>query len=145
MNSSLPRQVLRGLAFGAIATVPMTAAFWAARRAGFLDELPPHKAVRSVAPAIPEPGLSWASAIAHLLVGGVAGATYSVLPERIRGPVTGTVFGLAVWAVGYEGVMPAATEIAPAHRDKRQRALTILVAHVIYGSALGLLFGRTRH
>jgi hypothetical protein len=33
--------------------------------------------------------------------------------------------------------MPRVTEMPLAHRDKRSRALTILIAHVIYGLSLG--------
>jgi uncharacterized membrane protein YagU involved in acid resistance len=135
---SLARRVIVGFAIGAGATVPMTGEFLLARRAGLLDEVPPHKAIRSVAPRIPEPRLSWGSAIAHLAVGGVAGAAYAAMvPRRYRGARSGILFGIGVWALGYEVVMPTATEMAPAHRDRRDRAASIFVAHLIYGAALG--------
>jgi hypothetical protein len=38
-----------------VATVPMTGEFRGALRAGLIDELPPHKAIRSIAPQLPEP------------------------------------------------------------------------------------------
>jgi hypothetical protein len=38
---------------------------------------------------------------------------------------------------GYEFLMPRVTGMPLAHRDKRSRALTILIAHVIYGLSLG--------
>jgi hypothetical protein len=134
------RNSVLGAACGAAATVLMTGAFWVSRRAALIDEIPPHKAVRSVAPRLPEPELSVASAIAHLLVGGGAGAIYGgAVPQRRHNAATGVLFGLAVWFVGYEGVMPAATDIEPAHRDQRSRAATILVAHIVFGAALGSL------
>lgn len=134
----LMKKLLLGFGLGASATVPMTLEFLAARRAGFLDEIPPHKAIRSVAARMTEPKLSLASALAHLAIGGLAGAAYTVLvPARLRGIATGVIFGLGVWATGYEFVMPAATDIAPAHRDRRPRAASILIAHIIFGATLG--------
>jgi hypothetical protein len=139
------RRAISGFVAGAVATLPMTGAFWVSRRRGFIDELPPHKATSSVAPRVPEPRLSWISAVAHLIIGAGAGATYgAAVPRRSWGPVTGAAFGLAVWVVGYEGVMPAVTDIRPAHRDDGPSALTIFVAHIIYGAALGLLVSRSR-
>jgi ABC-type xylose transport system permease subunit len=131
------REAAVGFASGVLATVPMTAEFRAAWRAGLIDEIPPHKAIRSVTSRLSEPRLSFVSAIAHLLVGGVAGSFYGVLvPRRMQSLASGTLFGLAVWAIGYELLMPAATDIAPAHRDQRSRAATIVIAHVIFGAAL---------
>jgi uncharacterized membrane protein YagU involved in acid resistance len=133
------KRAATGFASGSLATIPMTGEFWFAWRVGFLDEVPPHKAIRSVAPEVQEPRLSWVSALAHLAVGGVAGAAYAVLvPERARGIASGMVFGLGLWATGYEVVMPAATDIEPAHRDNRSRAATIFIAHLIFGAVLGL-------
>jgi hypothetical protein len=127
-----------GFLAGALATVPMSGEFLAARRARLIDELPPHKAIRSVAPSLPEPRLSRISAVAHLLIGGGAGACYAtVLPRKARGPISGIVFGISVWLAGYEAVMPVVTDIPPAHRDQRGRAGTILLAHLIYGAVLG--------
>jgi hypothetical protein len=44
---------------------------------------------------------------------------------------------LVVWLFGYEFLMPRMTGMPLAHRDKRSRALTILIVHVIYGLSLG--------
>ena len=140
---SVIRRAIVGFAAGALATVPMTIEFWAAWRSPRVDEIPPHKAVRSITQHLNEPQLSWMSALAHLAVGGLAGAAYAVLvPKRLRGIGSGIWFGLAVWATGYEVVMPAVTDIAPAHRDQRSRAATIFIAHIIYGATLGLAVAR---
>ena len=144
-GTSTLRSAISGFVAGAVATVPMTGAFWVSRRGGLIDEIPPHKAVRSVAHRLPEPHLSWISAVGHLLIGAGAGATYgAAVPRRSWGPFTGAAFGVVVWVVGYEAVMPAATDIRPAHRDHRPRTLTIFVAHIIYGVVLGLLVSRSR-
>ena len=142
-SMSVFKRAIVGFAGGALATVPMTIEFWAAWRSHRIDEIPPHKAARSITQHLHEPQLSWMSALAHLAVGGVAGAAYAVLvPKRFRGVGSGIWFGLAVWVTGYEVVMPAVTDIAPAHRDQKSRAATILIAHIIYGATLGLAVAR---
>jgi hypothetical protein len=132
-----------GFLAGAIATAPMTGEFWLARRGRFIDELPPHKAIRSVTSGLREPHLSWVAAVAHLLIGGSAGALYgAAVPRRFRGALSGAAFGVAVWATGYEAVMPVATEMPAAHTDDRRRVGTILVAHLVYGAVLGATSNR---
>jgi hypothetical protein len=134
------KRLLLGFLFGALATVPMTAEFLVARKRGLIDEVPPHKAIRSVTTGLHDPALTVVSGLSHVAVGGAAGAVYTaVLPRRMRGAVSGTLFGIGVWLAGYEAVMPAATDIRPAHRDRRDRAKTIFIAHLIYGATLGLL------
>lgn len=142
-TSSIPARALLGFALGALATIPMTGVFLVARRVSLLDEVPPHKAIRSLAPQLPEPRLSLISGFAHLLVGAIAGIAYGTLvPLRFRCSFSGAAFGAAVWAAGYEAVMPLVTEMPPAHRDLKRRAGTIFAAHLVYGAALGasLLF-----
>jgi hypothetical protein len=132
------RRLLRGLVLGAIATVPMTAIFLMGRAAGTLDEVPPRKVARRLAPRSGEPALSMLGAAVHLLIGAGSGAAYALLSPRIaRGAGTGALYGVALWAIGYEVVMPAVTDLVPAHRDRRRRALTILLAHTVYGTVLG--------
>jgi hypothetical protein len=117
----------------------MTAVFWVARASKLIDEVPPHKAIRSVTRHLREPSLSLVSGGAHILVGAAAGAIFGlVVPRKRQGPLTGLLFGLGVWVTGYEVVMPSATDIAPAHRDRRRRALVIFAAHVVFGTILGI-------
>jgi hypothetical protein len=141
----LAKRAASGFLAGAVATVPMTGEFWLAHRARLIDELPPHKAIRSATSDLDEPQLSLVAGIAHLMIGGAAGAIYgAVVPSRLRGALSGAAFGLAVWATGYEIVMPTATEMPPAHRDDRRRVGTIFVAHIVYGAALGTGLGAIR-
>lgn len=55
----------------------------------------------------------------------------------------GIVFGLSVWAASYEGWLPVANVLPPAHRDKPGRASSIIAAHIVYGITLGLLGRKT--
>ncbi len=136
-------RAVEGAVDGSIAVIPMTMVFWGARVAGLLDEVPPHKAMRSLMPERREPELSLLSGAAHIAVGASLGSAFTVLDRRPCSRVAaGLLFGMGAWLVGYEVVMPATTDIAPAHRDRRARALVIFIAHIVYGYALGSLRGR---
>jgi hypothetical protein len=130
--------ILRGLGGGLVALVPMSAWFAVAQREGALDEFPPGKAAGAVFGASSKPARSLLGAGAHMLIGGSVGAAYGAAPDRVRhGIPTGIVAGCVVWLIGYELVMPRLTDMPPAHRDRRDRAGAILVAHLIFGSVLG--------
>jgi uncharacterized membrane protein YagU involved in acid resistance len=89
-----------------------------------------------------EPRQTQVATIAHYLVGGTAGAVYQIATRRFpRGVTSGVLFGLLVWLLGYEVVMPAATGMPKAHKDNRRRAIAILLAHIVYGAALGRASG----
>jgi hypothetical protein len=128
-----------------LATIPMSVVFFAARRLHLIDELPPHRIVRSVAGSLEEPERGWVAAALHLAIGAGGGIVYRMLTRRRgRGLVSGFVFGIAMWFAAYEGAVPAITDIEPAHRDERRRAVTILVAHAVYGMFLGWLLRSRR-
>lgn len=140
MAARIVRSAFAGLVAGSIATFVMSRGFNVAQSVGAITELPPRRAVRVVSPQITEPNRSVVAAIAHYLVGGGAAALYGVctsVQPRSRGALTGLLFGLCVWAVGYEFLMPTATGMPLAHNDRRPRAVAILVAHAIYGLSLG--------
>ena len=51
----------------------------------------------------------------------------------------GATYGFLVWAAGYEGWVPMLGILPPAHRDRRSRVATMMLAHLVYGSVLGRL------
>jgi len=140
---------------GSAATLAMTGAMLAARRAGFLGELPPRRisrhALRRVrwAPAAPRSPRekSRVSAAAHVGFGAAAGALFEgafARPARppAAGPLAGAAFGIAVWLVSYAGWVPAFGILPPPHRDRPPRQVAMVLAHLVYGVALGALAGR---
>ena len=132
------RTLAAGFAAGLAATVPMTATFSLAQRVGAIGQLPPDKAVQAMRPGPDDHGQTLLAGLAHLLVGGSAGAAYALLTRRVpRGIATGAIFGIGVWLIGYELVVPALTDMPKAHKDEPRRAATILLAHLVYGSSLG--------
>jgi hypothetical protein len=126
-----------GFGAGLAATVPMTATFSLAQRIGTIGQLPPNKAVEAIRPGLDDHSQTVLAGVAHFLVGGSAGAAYALLTKHTpRGIATGAIFGIGVWLVGYELVVPALTDMPRAHKDGRSRAVSIFLAHIVYGASL---------
>jgi len=138
-------RALAGAVLGAAATFPMNVAFAVGQRVGAIDTLPPLTVVSVVSAHLGARRRRDVAAISHLLVGAAAGSAYLVATPRKRlGVATGILCGILVWIIGYESVMPAAADMPRAHRDRRPRAATILIAHVVFGASLGALARRRR-
>lgn len=75
---------------------------------------------------------------AHYAYGTAAGMGYGLLRSRFRDAppgLLGTAWGLAIWALSYEGWLPAAG-IAPATTERPPRQWVVpIVAHMVYGLA----------
>jgi len=131
-----------------IATAAMTAVFGAGQGLDALAEPPPDQIVEAAAakagttpPRPPARGvLVW---LAHFAFGAAMGVLFRWL--RPNGRVAeGVVFGIALWGVSYQGVLPAARLLPPATRDDTRRQAVNLLAHCVYGVALGLQGRRSR-
>jgi hypothetical protein len=82
--------------------------------------------------------------VAHLGFGAVTGAAYALAP-RIGPPVLrGVVTALGVWAVSYQGWVPALGILPKASEDRPARPAVMIAAHVVYGAVLGGLEDRLR-
>lgn len=77
----------------------------------------------------------------HFLYGASAGAAYGItfswlpLPALLKGPL----YGLILWAAGYLGWVPAMDLLLSAAKQPTQRTGLMIVAHLVYGSVVGLL------
>lgn len=148
MSSSILARAVRGAVAGATATVPMTGVFLSARARGAIDTLPPTLILqRLVGPTRRRDRSAevtrWAMVL-HVAYGAGAGAAFAVLAPGARGrrAVLGPLWGVIVWLISYEGWLPAAGILPPAHRDRPPRARAIVIAHIVWGGALGLLSRR---
>ena len=135
------RSALRSTAGGALsgfaATWPMTAVLVAASRRGLLDELPPMKIVHHLLPGLGERPTRVLAAVAHAAYGTGAGAALGMLapPAPLRRRAT-IGYGMLVWFLSYQGWVPLAGVMPPVIRDRRGRALSIALAHVVWGALL---------
>ena len=141
-----PPGLLAAAAQGVIATGVMSAVMIAGDRVGLIGEQPPvaitRKALRVAGVDRPAGAAAVVGPVAHLAFGAGGGMTYGLVrrlvPNVPRGWLGGA-FGLAVWAVSYEGWIPA-LRILPAVEDDRPcRPAVMVVAHVLYGLVLGWL------
>jgi putative membrane protein len=60
--------------------------------------------------------------------------------SAVEAAATGTAFGLLVWTASYLGLLPSAGILSPATAHPARRNALMIVAHVIWGVTLGLLF-----
>jgi hypothetical protein len=139
-----PARIARGTAAGVVATLVMSAFVLALRRCGVLPSLPPRDVVDRLAPVLEEDAARVMTAASHLAYGAAAGAALAAVAGRRTGAISGGVYGAALWVAGYDGWVPAIGALPPAHRDRPDRAVPMLAAHLVYGAVLGRLLGRAR-
>ena len=150
---TLTRAVMNGAIAGGIATTLMTA-FMKAYQATDLyrGKLPPtrvtEKSLDATGVDYDEGGTTEVVTIAAGHWGyGMAGGAFFAALRRLLGisipaVLHGTLFGLLVWGVSYMGWVPAAGIMPPPWRQRSEQALMPLLAHVVYGSVLGVAFDR---
>ncbi|MDB4875025.1 MAG: hypothetical protein JWM41_1471 [Gemmatimonadetes bacterium] len=146
------RAGLNGAAAGALATVPMSAVMLGAQRVGAMGKQPPEAIVeRALEAANTEPtstAVKATAAAAHIAFGAAAGALFGVLDhddDSAAASVTkGVGFGLAVYAVSYAGWIPAMNILPRPKHDRKDRQSSMILAHLVYGAALGALLAAQR-
>jgi uncharacterized membrane protein YagU involved in acid resistance len=81
-----------------------------------------------------------AAVAAHFAFGAAAGSLYPITEPLIPAPRTlrGPLYGLAVWAVNYAGVLPAIDTLPPPEKRPASRTLLLVAAHLVWGAALQL-------
>ncbi len=145
------RNIVAGLLTGAAATVLMSVVMLAAGRLGLVGRQPPEQIVERGAIA---GGLSMTddqqnalASVLHLVFGAAVGAAFGLvarlsrpaMPELLAVP-----WALGVWAVSYFGWVPALRIMPPPTEDAPGRAWTMLLAHLVFGLALGGLWRAAR-
>ncbi|MFI6393171.1 DUF6789 family protein [Nonomuraea sp. NPDC050540] len=134
------RQVAAGAAAGVLATLTMSAAMVAGRRAGLMNEHPPKNVVRAMLPGSkhrPKSGENVLGAVAHLGFGAVAGATFGAFAGRHRTSApAGVGYGLAIWLTSYQGWLPGLDILPPISEDRSGRPAVMAAGHVVYGLTL---------
>lgn len=147
---TVSKRLLTGAAAGAVATGAMTTVLFAANRVVTGRRTPPVPSVEDAGaeagppPARLTPGRRVLAVATHIGIGCAAGATFAlsrerIIPDQLPGSAAGAIHGLAVWAIGYLGVLPKLDVLPPPYRDDKRRAAAILAAHVAYGATVGTL------
>ena len=140
------RDAARGAVAGVVATAAMSAVMLAFRRQ--MGEQPPDAIAKTAADAVgAEPTETEAdvlASIAHVGFGLGVGAGYALLPRYLPPPVRGVGVALAIWAVSYQGWVPALGILPPADEDRPARPTVMAAAHVVFGAVLGAVEDRLR-
>jgi uncharacterized membrane protein YagU involved in acid resistance len=151
--NNLTHRIATGALAGLAATAPMTAAMelmhrwlpWRQQHA-----LPPRtitmRTLHKIGIGVPndEAERLAATLVSHFGYGASAGAIYGLAAPEIPAPhaVKGVGYGLLVWAGSYLGLLPALGLMSTATRQPAERNTLMIVAHVIWGAALGLMTER---
>jgi hypothetical protein len=142
------RNLAEGALSGVLATAAMSAVMLAGDRAGLMGEHPPKRIARAALPGHrhrPKPGEGVLGAVAHFAFGAASGALFAVTMDgrEPRLPL-GVAYGLAIWAVSYQGWVPGLGIMPPVHRDRPGRQVVMAAGHVVYGTVLLLVLNRLR-
>jgi hypothetical protein len=142
---------LEGAMAGLVATAPMTAVMLVLHYLLPAPErypLEPYRITRRMARRARLSGvldnkekLVAATAAAHFSYGAAAGAPFPALLSRLPLPpvLAGALYGLMVWTGSYLGLVPALGILSPATHHPGRRNILMIVAHLVWGSALGWL------
>ncbi len=131
-------RVLGGAVCGVVATATMSAHMLGMPSQARIGAPPPSRLAGVVLPRRSPSEQRVAATLLHLAIGTGAGAAFGAMSRR-GGPLKGAAFGLAVWAWGYEIMLPLVGVMRPAHRDSPGRVSALIQAHLIYGATLGAL------
>lgn len=139
------RRILGGGVAGAVATVLMSAVIWGFKWAGIYKSEPAPEALSNRMlgrvtgkHARSGPARKTLVTLSHLGFGAGSGSVYG-LSTRVQPPsvLTGTLFGIGLWLASYKGWIPGVSLMPPPEHDEKGRAVTMAVAHVVYGATLG--------
>ena len=144
------RRMLIGAAAGAAATVPQSAVVWGLKYAGvYRRKAPPEKIAEELSEPVikvrelDEPLQTAVKLAEHFGFGAATGALFGLASGVLRPTVVaGVLAGLAVWKASYDGWIPAMKILPPPEEDEEGRQLAMLLAHIAYGLALGILVDR---
>jgi uncharacterized membrane protein YagU involved in acid resistance len=143
------KRLLRGALAGGLATAPMSGVMMGAKQLGLVGGMPPEKIT---AKFLNKAGIQRSrtqqdvlATATHVGFGAAAGAAFGVVaPRRLIARVPlGMAYGTAIWGVSYMGWVPALGIMPRADRDRRDRQMVMLVGHIVYGTALALMVGRS--
>ena len=143
--------LVAGTLAGLVATAPMTATMLLLRRLAPETRhapLPPEAVTEEAAERVDlrddlgESGVDSVAWIGHFAYGAAAGTLYAPLARSPRPVPTGIAVGLALWAVGYLGWVPAFGLMPPATEQPAARNALMIAAHAVWGGTTAALAAR---
>ncbi|HET8524973.1 MAG TPA: DUF6789 family protein [Thermomicrobiales bacterium] len=140
----------RGAVAGTLATVPMTAVMGLGQLAGWMVTPPPKEVTAAaqqetgIRTEVGQPAFTVSWIGAHIAFGAASGALFTAGRSRFPSSpmLAGMVYGTTLWAVAYGAVLPALGLYPSLADDSHSRTGVMLVAHEVFGVALGTLSSR---
>ncbi len=147
------KQLLAGAIGGFVATGPMTLTMLGLHQLlppAQQTDLPPQQVTENIAadlnvrPYLEHEQLTALAWINHFVYGTALGMLYGALvAQRRQSPLLkGNLYGLGVWAANYIGLLPTMGLLRSAFQRPAKRTATIIAAHLVWGSMLGLVVER---
>ena len=144
-------KLLKGAVAGFIGTGPMTASMivgWRLLPAQEKYPLPPRQITSEVAERLgiddhmSKGELTATTLISHFGYGALFGSLYGLLNENVRlqPSIKGILAGIALWIGSYLGWLPAIGILPPATRHPWRRNMLMIIAHVVWGATMGMVF-----
>ena len=141
---------LNGALAGFVATIPMTVFMLTTQRflpRGQRYDLPPEILTKELAHRahvryrMNKGQILGATLVSHFGYGAAMGMLYALLGRKMSLPsaARGTLFGVLVWAGSYLGLLPLLGMSESGHREPARRNLMMIAAHVVWGSATGVI------
>jgi hypothetical protein len=149
------RNIVLGAAAGVAATVPMTMVMETLhdRLPGEVPRpLPPREVAEGLAVKfgvhgdLSERDMQNLTLALHAGYAALTGAIFGAMAPRhaLSGASAGALFGLGVWATSYLGWLPGFGVRQPITYDPLARTGLMIAAHVVWGTAAGLMLGAAR-
>lgn len=139
--------LVRGAVAGSVATTLMSLVMLVAQRLGLMGRQPPSHIAEAALDGgengRPDRTTTKALAVlAHFAFGGASGAGYALAADAVGhepNALSGSAFGMLVWAASYAGWVPQLGIMPPPSKDRPGRPTAMILAHLVYGASLGAL------
>jgi hypothetical protein len=143
---SRARDMTGGMLGGLIGSAVMAVPILTARTRGIIGTPPPERITEGLLRRAGIPSGSKTrdllSVLSHLAFGAAAGAAYGAVAPRLRDVPRAVLLGIGyatgIYLVSYAGWVPALGLLPPPDRDQPGRQGVMLVAHLLFGTAVGL-------
>ncbi len=143
------RPWIQGAIAGFVATIPMTIFMLSTQRflpKGQRYDLPPELITKDLADKanvkqkMNKTQILAATTVSHFGYGATMGVLYSLLGRRLpfTSGLKGIVFGLVIWAVSYQALLPLLGISESSHSETTRRNLMMIGAHIIWGAGTGI-------
>jgi uncharacterized membrane protein YagU involved in acid resistance len=152
---SISQHLVRAVMVGLMSTAAMTVVMqWLYNALPRREQYPlPPEEITVVAEAkvfgrfLDEPQHMALTLFSHFGYGTVLGMVYSLVAEKIpfMPLLSGLLYGIFVWAGSYLGWLPAFRVLRPVSEFTPSRRSLLIISHLVWGGALGILTGYRRN